>query len=604
MSPEKSFAMKHAKNQTRAVLDAWDTLWRFRHRFMATAFAVTAVVLLIGLVLPRKYEATAWFERRTDMVIGEIMSSGVRNPSATQMNSGRQIVTPETVRRAVETVGQAKVARAMDVPETTAVAGLAQLLSPQLIVRHQRDNSESVRVSVALTCYEPEATAEIVNALVVHHIQHAQGMLNEELKHALQFFKSEADRARQRIDGIENKVLEFEIEHGNLLPDSPHSIQSKLADSMARLEDVAQQRDAAMVKVQALQESLDNTPQTMPSTVTARNPLRQQLEDKLREVRNELATCLTVNKMKPKHPDVVALKQQIESIRQEIDQTQEQVVTETQMRVNPKRSELELRLTEARSYLTSLRQQHEKLKRQVRSLNSEFASLFPVRSEYRKLTRAAEQAQRQLAFWEDNYRRVELAMTAEGEDRGQQMQFTVPASPVYRPVSPKLAQLLLAAGMLGLMAGGLSVVLASRSDTSFSRGHDVAKAFNLPLLGTVSELTSRQQLRLQRFRNVVIYPMQVAAMLLILATLVGLLYMDLSQPHVTEKFRSLSSLVFSPAESSAAPEQAKDQDQAQVWGPTAITAPGAAEVPTDSADSYGASRVHDPSSASDQASGE
>ena len=68
--------MSRHRNQVRALMDACEVLVRFRWRFIVPAFVVTVVILGVCLVLPRKYKAKAIFERRTDLVMTEIMHRG------------------------------------------------------------------------------------------------------------------------------------------------------------------------------------------------------------------------------------------------------------------------------------------------------------------------------------------------------------------------------------------------------------------------------------------------------------------------------------------------------------------------------------------------
>ena len=63
-------------NQAKAILEIWNLLLQYRWRFITPAFLVMAAILAISLILPRKYDAQAIFERRTDMVLAEITSRG------------------------------------------------------------------------------------------------------------------------------------------------------------------------------------------------------------------------------------------------------------------------------------------------------------------------------------------------------------------------------------------------------------------------------------------------------------------------------------------------------------------------------------------------
>ena len=72
--------MNQHADQTKALLEAWDALVKYRWRFILATFGVMAGVLIGGFLLPRKYMAEAIFERRTDMVLTEMIDHGASRP--------------------------------------------------------------------------------------------------------------------------------------------------------------------------------------------------------------------------------------------------------------------------------------------------------------------------------------------------------------------------------------------------------------------------------------------------------------------------------------------------------------------------------------------
>jgi hypothetical protein len=196
------------------------------------------------------------------------------------------------------------------------------------------------------------------------------------------------------------------------------------------------------------------------------------------------------------------------------------------------------------------------VRERIEKLNGQASSLFPVRADYRKLTRDVEQRQRQMAFWEDNLRRVRMALTAESGDRGVKLDFIKPCGEIGRPVSPDLFQVLAAAVALSLLAGTASVFFAHRTDESFGTGDALAAALNLPLFGSVSEIISRKQRSLRRLRNAFVYPMNAAAMGAVLLALVAVLYMSLERPELFAEFRK-SPTRFVTGRVSLGPQSAK-----------------------------------------------
>jgi hypothetical protein len=155
-----------------------------------------------------------------------------------------------------------------------------------------------------------------------------------------------------------------------------------------------------------------------------------------------------------------------------------------------------------------------------------------------KLDREIAQLQRQLGFWEDNLRRLDMIRAAESGDRGIRLAFIQPCGPLTHPVSPQWMQVLMAAVGLGLVAGAAAVLLAHRTDVTFHRGNELASALDLPLLGSVSEILSVRQQRARRVQRLVIYPLNLTAMAAVLVFMAGMLYLNLERPELFNRLTS------------------------------------------------------------------
>ena len=218
-------------------------------------------------------------------------------------------------------------------------------------------------------------------------------------------------------------------------------------------------------------------------------------------------------------------------IGEKISQTSKTIVREQHVGLNPAHRELDLRLTTEVANAETLANEATSVEQRVAAVSTESANLFPVRAEYRKLTRQIDEARRRLAFWEDNLRRIDLTMTAEKSQTGVELNFVKPCTEISRPVSPDLAQIILAAIVLGMLAGAVSVFSAYRTDESFTDAEQVPDAVGLPLFGSVSEIISRDQRRARRLRQTFVFPVGVAAMIAVLIAITTLLYMSLERPH-------------------------------------------------------------------------
>lgn len=530
--------MSGHKNQVQALFEIWEVLLRFRWRFILPMFATMVVILALSLFLPRKYKAKAIFERRTDLVMMEMMHRGAP-PSMPNIKKAivEEVAGQPAVDELVEKLNESPWGIQRGVMDSHRLEELRLALSRKIIVHHDIATNQRDRVTVEFVDEDRALARSVVNTLVQNYINRTRAQIEKRLRQTASFFETEVHRSRESIEELENRQLTFEIENAELLPDKPGSIQAMLVESQLQLINLKQQQDATSMRVETLQKQIKEIPPTIPSVTTARNPELLRLEARLRELSEKKDQFVGLLKMTGRHPELQTLEDQILAVKQEISQTPAEVVLQKQMGTNAKREAMEIQLTEATTQLLALEKQELSLKQQIVQLNDETADLFPIRSNYRKLTRDTEEAQRQLAFWEDNLRRVRMALTAEAGNRGVQLDFIKPSNTLHKPISPNLAQVLVAALVTGVLAGSINVLVAQRTDESFSEGDRLAEAFNLTLLGSVSEIISRRQRHIRRLQNLVLYPLNAAVMVAVLLVMVGLLYLNLESPMRFEQFK-------------------------------------------------------------------
>ncbi|MEZ6189727.1 MAG: hypothetical protein R3C45_00370 [Phycisphaerales bacterium] len=536
--------MSQKNAQQNAVLELWELLLRYRWRFVLPAFAITLGVLGMSMTLPRKYSSEAMFERRTDMVLTEMTAKGATRNFQDPRNSLVEEITghlavdelltqlePQLVEK-----GLLKSELDRQVLRTNIIRGA--------IVHWDVSSGSLDRVRVEYVSPDPQVAKLVVNGLVRNYIRRTQEAMDQRLRESADFFQNEVANSRGTIERLETRMLEFEIHNGDLLPESANGMQERLGSRETELQNMIAQRDAADVRAKNLKEAIENTPKTIPEQITAPNPELTRLMDKQRALQDQLTNATDVLKMKDAHPDVIILKQRVADLQAVIDKTDKTIVAQEQHKANPKLAELELQYTQAQTDHEALSRQIQVVSSQVKEMTAQTGDMFPVRSEYRKLTREVEQAQRQLAFWEDNLRRVDMTLAAEAGKRGVQLDFVRPGGVSAKPVSPNLAQVIMAAIGLGLLAGSLSVFFAHRTDETFASGDELARAFDMPLLGSVSELISRQQRKVRRIRSMILYPTNAMLMAAALIGMATVLYLDLEKPDVLASLKAKASWVF------------------------------------------------------------
>ncbi|MEX2212975.1 MAG: hypothetical protein WD768_02535 [Phycisphaeraceae bacterium] len=527
--------MSKRSKQSEALFEVWHVLVKYRWRFIVPAFLAATLVLAVGMVLPRKYKAEATFERRNDMVLAEIISRGAPRT----MQDPRQSLTNEVLGDSAldELLDQLGSQLTADGKSQFDRAGLRADLKRKATVSYDISSTELDRVRLIYIGDEAELSQTIVNKLVHNYIDRTRKQIEDRLSQSAKFFSDEADRSRKTIEALETQQLTFEIDHAQLLPDSPNSVQTSLTEIQRDVSEMVQKRDTLASKVDGLRKAVLITPKTTPVVIHGKNPELTRLEDTLRLLHAKYEELTGVLKMKSKHPDVLALQQQIDGVRETIAGTQKEVVVQTSHVSNSKHAEFELLLSQSIGELDVTERRLAQIQTQAAKLDEQSGSLFSVRSDYRKLSRQIEDTQRQLSFWEDNLRLVAVSLAAESGDRGVRLAVIKECDPILRPVSPNLSQILLAAALLGVIIGGVSVFYAHRTDETFGSTERLAETFNLPVFGAVSEIISNRERRMRRLRNMIVFPVKATVMAGILIVLTGILYLNLEKPHVYEELR-------------------------------------------------------------------
>lgn len=525
-------------NPTNTLVEAWSVISRYRWRFIIPAFLATSLVLGMGLVMPRRYEASAIFERRTDMVLNEIVQRGAAQSFESSSPSVIEEITGQpAIDELIEDLAESPLASLIRDSSRSDLQDLRNEIGRKVNVKYDITTKNLDRVRVSYIHENPLLARFVANELVQNYIDRTRKQIDSRLEKAASFFRHEVDRSRGLIEELENRKLTFEIEHAELLPNSPGSLQEVLTNAQLQLLTLQQQCEAGKMKVESLTALVEQTPRTVPKVSRAPNPLRLRIEAQLRELHGQVAEFEGDLMMTGKHPDLISAKEQIAALEKELKETAMEVVVGTQMDSNRKRESLELQLTDAALELKAYQRQRSAMESQITLLNTRSANLFPIRSNYQKLTRSIDGAQRQLTFWEDNLRRVQMALTAESDNRGVSMEFIKPSETVSRPTSPDLAQILVVSVALGLATGAICAFLAYRTDESFVDSDQLAETLELPLFGSVGEIFSQQQKRARRLRALVLYPVNMAAMAAVLILMVTLLYLSLEEPELLNDFR-------------------------------------------------------------------
>ncbi|MBI5617988.1 MAG: lipopolysaccharide biosynthesis protein [Gammaproteobacteria bacterium] len=403
--------------------------------------------------------------------------------------------------------------------------------------------------------------------------------LNENLKERTKtatetvgFLTTESERLRKVVIDLEGKLATFKEKNVNQLPELQtvnlelmNATQREISDVNSRIENARQQQIYLEGQL-ALQK-----PGTILTSDTGERILSSR--DRLRVLQSQFVSLSS--KYGANHPDVVAMKKEIDSLRSETSKGQgksalamkldgleadlaaaKQKYAETHPDIkrltreiaavkaqiaaggdsgaggtpiavaddvpdNPAYIELSARLRSAQGDVHALEQQRADLKTRLADFQARFAATPLVEKEYKGLMRDYETAQQKYHEVQAKKQEAELATNLESEQKGERFEMVEPPVTPEQPAKPN--RLLI--GLLGVVlsfGGGIGVgAVAETLDTRVYGRTGILRLVGVAPLAVIPTIETEMSIRERRRRRLYV------AGLLLLMIAAGLLAIHL-----------------------------------------------------------------------------
>jgi polysaccharide chain length determinant protein (PEP-CTERM system associated) len=392
---------------------------------------------------------------------------------------------------------------------------------------------------------DPRIARAVTSELAARYVDEQNTEQINSTKAALGFINNQVEQTKGELDAIDGRRLEFMQKNLLNLPSSGTSLLGQLTSlrdqqraqitELGRLQDRRSSLAAQLTLMEKQAEQMiDNLSQDLTDPKTT--PAWAELVNRKAELQGEYQRLLT--EYKPKHPDVVAKKAQIESVDKDMDL----MLADWKARIEERKKRLENRPD----------LQLNAMKLEIKNLDAEIGRQQRLQVETEKTIQTytdrinsvpgAEVAlgalDREYATKKEAYdkllneqQKIELAAKTTQEQQAQGIQVVDPANLPGKPVAPKrllLVSLALGAGLvLGLLLAGIfEVPLLMTIQTA----EDARHYTGLPVLIAVPELMTPQEARsLPRRRRLLLAAGVVATMVSI-----PLLALALRLSHVFE----------------------------------------------------------------------
>jgi polysaccharide chain length determinant protein (PEP-CTERM system associated) len=348
----------------------------------------------------------------------------------------------------------------------------------------------------------PEKARQVTHRLATLFIDQNLQVREQQAMGTKAFMNSEVERLRKELEQQETVVNQYKAGHLYELPD-------QLDTNLRTLEQLRRELEANNIRLSTLQERKGTLQkQSVESDILKVDALggsvvvqgdgvtqSVQLEVKKKELDSLL------QRYSNRHPDVIRLQKEIQSLEAEIGNTSSSKTTNStkvSTVISPLKQVLQKQTTDIDSEIHALRSQAEGIRNQIGILQARVNNA-PVRAiELSRVSRGYEITLKKYQDLLAKSLESDLSENMEKSKKGEQFRVLDPANLPLRPARPNRLMIVLVGLASGLAAGVALAFLWDNLDTSFKRGEEISAYVNLPVFVTIPALITRDSVLEQR----------------------------------------------------------------------------------------------------------
>lgn len=449
-------------------------LWDRRWSIAIVAWVVCLGGWLVVASIPNRYTSTAQIYVDTESLLGPLMKG-----LAVEQNVNAQV---DVVRRTLlSRPNRVALARAtdLDLQARTPVEMEALLEDLKSDIRLDNRGRELFRISYSST--SPELAQRVVSSLLNIFVEKNLGASQNDADTAEKFLNEQIARYERDLREAEQAVADFKREHAGELGGSERAMRQIDQQSQA-LQGMQEELSSLTWTQNQLRLQLAETPEFNTSTVARAPSAKQQELNRARDRLNELLLTYT-----ERHPDVVATQQLIGRLEQEAGGGGSTTTRER----NPEYAALSSELARVEGQIQAVNMRMDNTKARIEELEKLVQVTPDAEAQLTQLTRDYD-------IIRQNYeslisRRESARMGRDMKTETSNVEFRIVEPPIVpvTPSGPPHGLYMAAVFFAGLGAGVALALLRLQLAGGFQTREDLANAFGLPVLGSISKIRAR-----------------------------------------------------------------------------------------------------------------
>jgi polysaccharide chain length determinant protein (PEP-CTERM system associated) len=506
-------------------------IWRRKWLIVLPTLAVAVAVGWIVLRLPNVYESTTLLTVQPAGISTSVVPQLSESDLTIRINNiTQQVTSRSTLQPLIERFNLYAAERNSGVSMDELVDRMRTKDIKITLNTSRNDITNGFFLSFRNSGKVPEVAARtaqnVTEALAAKYVDTERDAARSGTKLTKDFFDQKVDEAKKNLDEIDKRRLEFMQQNLNSLPSETQALIGQLAglreEQKARIAEIGRINDQ-IASNNKLAADLSKSDQQSVEEVIAQmtDPKSTAAYAELVKSKAALETQkqALLTQFRPKHPDVIALQSQIDSIQGQMDD----MIAEHKRKVDEQRKRLEARVDPR---VDSYKAENDRLageaKRQQMQLDKAEADIASLEQRINGVPSSAvglealdREYQSAKAIYDDAVTQQNKAGTAvdiASKEQGESIGVIDAASLPEQPVAPKRPLLML----LGLFAGlACGVALAAAFELprllTVQTAEDAEHYTGLPVLVTLPVLLTPREQRNLKARRVALAVAAVAA---------------------------------------------------------------------------------------------
>jgi polysaccharide chain length determinant protein (PEP-CTERM system associated) len=494
--------MDELLRQVGAILRA---MWRHRWIGLGVAWLAGAIGAVAIMMVPDKYEATARIYVDTQSILQPLMAGLAVQPNIEQQVTmlSRTLISRPNIEKLVR-MADLDLKTNSKADQDDLIDGLMKALE---IKSAGRDNL----YTLAYRDPDPEKAKRVVQSLTSIFVESSLGDKRKDSDSAKQFideqvksYEKKLEEAETRLRDFKLRILDLRLGDGKGLMDRISEVSAQLSKARLELREAENSRDAMRRQIAGEEPVL--LPDTPGSESSVSIP---EIDGRIETQKRNLDALL--QRFTDQHPDVIGTRRVIKELE---EQKRQEIITRKKAatanpgaspaNANPVYQQMKVSLADTEATIASLQAR-------VAEYDSQYKRIVETMKMTPQIEAELTQLNRDYDVNKKNYesllaRRESASMTGQLESTTGVADFRLidPPRASTKPVAPNRVLLLPGVLLLALVAGLAASFIASQLRPVFFDGRVLREATGLPLLGTVSRITSeatRQQekVRIKRF---------------------------------------------------------------------------------------------------------